>query len=53
MSVKYVHSKNWHMYMWQSRVEIEAYSVAYFDHIAAFKRHIAELPLEMELICAS
>ena len=23
--------------MWQSRVEIEDYSVAYFDHIAAFK----------------
>ena len=22
--------------MWQSRVEIEGYSVAYFDHIAAF-----------------
>ena len=24
-------------YMWQSRVEIEGYSVAYFDRIAAFK----------------
>ena len=24
-------------HMWQSRVEIESYSVAYFDHIAAFK----------------
>ena len=24
-------------YMWQSRVEIEHYSVAYFDHIAVFK----------------
>ena len=23
--------------MWQSRVEIEGYSVAYFDHIAAFE----------------
>ena len=23
--------------MWQSRVEIEHYSVAYFDHIAVFK----------------
>ena len=23
--------------MWQSRVEIEHYSVAYFDHIAAFE----------------
>ena len=25
------------MYMWQSRVEIEGYSVAYFDRIAAFE----------------
>ena len=25
------------MYMWQSRVEIEGYSVSNFDHIAAFK----------------
>ena len=25
------------MYMWQSRVEIEHYSVAYFDHITTFK----------------
>ena len=24
-------------HMWQSRVEIEGYSIAYFDHIAAFK----------------
>ena len=24
-------------YVWQSRVEIEGYSVAYFDRIAAFK----------------
>ena len=23
--------------LWQSRVEIEGYSVAYFDHIAAFE----------------
>ena len=23
--------------MWQSRVEIEGYSVAYFDHFAAFE----------------
>ena len=28
---------NYWMYMWQSRVEIEGYSVAYFDRIAAFK----------------
>ena len=26
---------NWHM--WQSRVDIEGYSVAYFDRIAAFE----------------
>ena len=25
------------MYMWQSQVEIKHYSVAYFDHITAFK----------------
>ena len=25
--------------MWQSRVEIEGYSVTYFNHIAAFKAH--------------
>ena len=25
------------MHMWQSRVEIEGYSVAYFDRIAAFE----------------
>ena len=25
------------IYMWQSRVEIEGYSVAYFDRIAAFE----------------
>ena len=26
-----------HMYMWQSCVEIEGYSVLYFDRIAAFE----------------
>ena len=26
-----------YIYMWQSRVEIEHYSVAYFDRVAAFK----------------
>ena len=26
-----------HPYMWQSRVEIEHHSVAYFDRIAAFE----------------
>ena len=26
-----------HIYMWQSRAEIEGYSVAYFDRIAVFE----------------
>ena len=26
-----------HSHLWQSRVEIEGYSVAYFDRIAAFE----------------
>ena len=30
--------------MWQSRLEIEHYSVVYFDHITAFS---AELPLRV------
>ena len=30
-------SESLHYYMWQSRVEIEHNSVAYFDHIAAFE----------------
>ena len=39
-------------HMWQSRVEIEGYSVAYFDRIVAFKaRRTAELPLRVGLIC--
>ena len=25
------------LYMWQSSVEIEGYSIVYFDHIAAFE----------------
>ena len=29
----------------QSHVEIEYYSVVYFDRVTAFKRHISELPL--------
>ena len=33
-----------YLYMWQSRVEMEGYSVVYFDHIAA-----AELPLRVGL----
>ena len=31
------HRQVYILYMWQSRVEIEGYSVAYFDRIAAFK----------------
>ena len=41
-----------HSYMWQSRVDIEGYSVAYFDRIAALKCRIAELQLRPGLICA-
>ena len=26
----------WDCHMWQSRVEIERYSIVYFDHITAF-----------------
>ena len=38
--------------MWQSRVEIEYYSVAYFDRVSALKCDISELPLKAELKCA-
>ena len=44
------------VHMWQSCVEIEGYSIAYFDRIVAFeapsKRRIAELLLRTGLICA-
>ena len=33
------------MDMWQSRVEIKSYSVAYFECITMFEVRIAELPL--------
>ena len=39
--------------MWQSQVEIEHYSVMYFDHVIALscsKRRSTELPLRVELI---
>ena len=36
--------------MWQSRVEIEHYSVAYFDRVTAFKACSAVVPLRMGLI---
>ena len=32
-----VSSDKYEVYMWQSRAEIEGYSVAYFDRIAAFE----------------
>ena len=41
------------MYMWQSRVDIEGYSIAYFDCIAVFEATpIAELLLRAGLICS-
>ena len=33
----HISSIRFSIHMWQSQVEIEHYSVAYFDHIAAFK----------------
>ena len=38
-SVRRYCPRHWYIYiyMWQSRVEIEHYSVAYFDRVAAFK----------------
>ena len=43
-----------YIHMWQSRVEIEGYSIVYFDHIAAFEtRCITELLLRAGLIRAS
>ena len=36
------------MYVWQSRVEIEGYSVVYFDRLLCLKRRIAELPVSNE-----
>ena len=35
--------------MWQSRVEIEHYSIAYFDHITTL--YSTEPPLKAGLIC--
>ena len=32
-----------HIYMWQSRVEIEHYSVKYFEHFMRSKHYSAEL----------
>ena len=41
-------------YMWQSCVEIEGYSVTYFEHITEFEvPYIAELPLRAGFICTS
>ena len=41
-----------YMHVWQSHVEIESYSIAYFNHIAVFEG-IAELPVRAGLIRAS
>ena len=38
------------IYVWQSWVEIEHYSVAYFDRITALKRCSTVLPLRVGLI---
>ena len=35
-----------HTYMWQSWVEIEHYSVAYFAHIAVFKALLRETSIK-------
>ena len=40
------------MYVWQSQVEIEHYSIAYFDSIIGLKCSSAELPLRAGLIFA-
>ena len=39
-------------HMWQSRIEIEYYSVACFKRITELTHYSAELPLRMELIHA-
>ena len=41
-----------YMHVWQSHVEIEGYSIAYFNHIVVFEG-VAELPLRAGLIRAS
>ena len=38
--------------MWQSRIEIEGYSIEYFDRIVAFEAPYAELLLRAGLIYA-
>ena len=38
------------MYMWQSRVEIEHYSIAYFDHVTTSWRSSVELSSRAWLI---
>ena len=37
MAVSFDGTEIYWTYMWQSRVEIDDYSVAYFDHIAVFE----------------
>ena len=38
--------------MWQSRIEIKHYSIAYFNRVAAFKGYSAKFPLRVGLVCA-
>ena len=38
-----------YIHVWQSRVEIEHYSVAYYDRITAFEALCAELQLLLQL----
>ena len=41
------------IYMWQSRIEIDYYFIAYFERITDFDaRYSAELPLRVGLIRA-
>ena len=40
-----------YIHVWQSRVEIEHYSVVYYDRITAFEAFCAELQLRVGLIC--
>ena len=50
-----IHKQNnqiFYIHVWQSRVEIEHYSVAYYDRITAFEALCAEIQLRAGLICA-
>ena len=41
---------NMYTHMWQSQVEIEHFTIVYFNHVTSFE---AELPLRPELIRAA